>query len=157
MVNHKVEFGNFILPLPWVYQMMPCLMPSFSFFSIAIVAKTADSVLRVFAVFWCRSYRCVLHKQSRTWAASGTGQERIEMSKCDWFRFGVVILHVIGEYHQLCDIGKTPKHLLAKACLNPIVFCNNTFSIVELFHLNEGRERPLSSNVISGRNSSSPF
>ena len=35
---------------------------------------------------------------------------RIE-SSLDWFDIRIIVLHVVGEHHQLRDVNKTAKHL----------------------------------------------
>ena len=60
-------------------------------------------------------------------------------STLNWLRIRIVILHIIGENHELGDVGKTFKLWVLKATTDALTLCNNSVSIIRFFHLNKNQ------------------
>ena len=55
----------------------------------------------------------------------------------DWFHIVVIVLHVVGEHHNLCDVGKPTKYLFGKPLVHTSMLCNDAIPIVWFLHFNE--------------------
>lgn len=52
-------------------------------------------------------------------------------------RVAVVILHVIGEDHELGDVGEAFEFGVFKAFVDAVAFCDDAFPIVGFFHFDK--------------------
>ncbi|MCY1359213.1 hypothetical protein D9M69_457700 [compost metagenome] len=52
-------------------------------------------------------------------------------------RIAVVVLHVVGENHELGDVGKAPEFGILKALVDAVALGQYAFPVVGLFHLNK--------------------
>jgi hypothetical protein len=75
----------------------------------------------------------------------------------DGFGVGVVVLHVVGEDHELGQVDEAPELRVAASGADAGALRQDAVPVVGLFDLDENQGRPLISKVMSGRNSSSPF
>ena len=61
----------------------------------------------------------------------------------DWLYIGIVILHIVGENHQLRDVYKSAEHLSGEPGIDSVMFCDNAILIVRLFHLYKGQRHTI--------------
>ena len=59
----------------------------------------------------------------------------------DWFWIRIIILHVVGENHQLRDVYKTTEHFFRKASVDTGMFRNDPIPVVGLFDFNESQRK----------------
>ena len=63
---------------------------------------------------------------------------RIE-SSLNRFDIRIIVLHVVGEYHQLRDVNKTTKNLSGEAGIDAVMFGYDAILVVGLFDLHKGQ------------------
>ncbi len=61
----------------------------------------------------------------------------------DWLWICVIILHVVGEHHQLCDIHESPEHFFGKAGVDTVVLRNDPIPVVGLLDFNKSERQPV--------------
>lgn len=52
-------------------------------------------------------------------------------------RVTVVILHVVGEEHELDDIGEALEFGVLKAFVDAVAFCDDAFAVVGFFYFDK--------------------
>ena len=61
---------------------------------------------------------------------------RIERT-LDRFHIVIIVLHVVGEHHNLCDVGEPTEYLFGKPLIHTSMLCNDAVPVVWFLHFNE--------------------
>jgi hypothetical protein len=54
-----------------------------------------------------------------------------------------IVLHIIGENHQLRDVDKAPECLVGHSLVDSVSFSKNSIVIIRFLDFNEGKRKPI--------------